>query len=180
MAVQFHDVAERILAIDHAIRLFAGIIMANLLHPLPSAILLDQPDPAFEVGILNAEMKELRPPVFEGHRLGLGLRKLEEFDADAITGRQMGYSKRSPPFSEHIVAHLSDCAGVMLDGGRRHDLIKAERLGVELHRLFQVGNGDADMAEAHGSRHDTSSLFIYLCGQTSPRVPTATYRCRPQ
>src|SRR5215216_5550584 len=160
MTVQLHDVAERILAINHAIGLLAGIIMAHLLHPLASAILLDQFDPAFEIGILNAEMKELRPPIFEWHRLGLGLRKLEEFDADAIACRQMGYSKRSPPLSKHIVAHLSDRAGVVLDGGRRHDLIEAERLGVELHRLLQVGYGDADMAEAHGSRHDTSSLFI--------------------
>src|SRR5215210_8320804 len=117
MAVQFHNIAERILAIDHAIRFFAGIIVAHLLHPLPSAILLDQPDPAFEIGILNAEMKELRPPIFERDLLGFGLRKLEKFHADAITGRQMGYTKRSPPLSEYIVAHLSDCAGVMLDGG---------------------------------------------------------------
>src|SRR5215213_7462219 len=122
MAVQFHDVAERILAIDHAIRLFAGIIMAHLLHPLASAILLDQFDPAFEIGILNAEMKELRPPVFEGHLLGFGLRKLEKFDADAVTGRQMGYSKGAPTLSKDIIAHLPDRTIVMLDGGRRHDL----------------------------------------------------------
>src|SRR5215207_3142880 len=72
----------------------------------------------------------------------------------------MGYSKGSPSLPKDIIAHLSDRAGVMLDGGRRHDLIEAERLGVEFHRPLQVGNGDADMAEAHGSRHDTSSSFI--------------------
>src|SRR4051794_29423190 len=156
MAVDLDHVAERVFAVDHAVGLLPRIVMPDLLHALTAAILLDELNPPFKIGILNAEMEDLRPPVFKGLFLGLGLWELEELDTDAVAGRQMRDPERPPAFPEDVIAHLSDGAFIVIDRGRPHDLIEPERLGIEFDRSLEVWDGDADVAETGGRRHAIS------------------------
>src|ERR1044072_7211938 len=144
MTVDLDDIAERILAIDHAIGFLARAVRAHLPHALPAAVLLDELDAALEVRILDAEMEETRPPILEGAPLWLGLRELEELEADAVGRREMGDAERAPARTEDVVAHLADGALVMIDGGRPHDDVEAESIGVEIDCLVEVGNCEAD------------------------------------
>src|SRR5687768_10534978 len=77
MAIELHDIAEGILAIDHPVGLLAGIVVAHLLHALTATIFFDQLDAALEIRVLYAEMKQAGPPVFERLAFRFGLWKFE-------------------------------------------------------------------------------------------------------
>ena len=65
----------------------------------------------------------------------------------------MGDLKAFPAIAEHIIAHDAD-GGVVGNNFRgRHDDIPAEGFGVELYRLFEVGNGNTYVREGSWIRH---------------------------
>src|SRR5215212_5955860 len=153
VAVDLDDVAEGVLAIDHAIGLLSWIVVADLSHALAPAMLLDELDATLEVGVLDAEVEQAGTPVLEGAALGLGARELEELEAGAVGRGEMGDAERAPALAEDVVAHLADGAVVVVHRGRPHDDVKAERLRIEFYGLVEVGDGEADMAEADGGGH---------------------------
>ena len=73
MAVELDNVAERIFAIDHPIRLLAWEIVADLAHAHAPAVALDELDPPLEIRILEADMEHLGTPVLERQLLRPGL-----------------------------------------------------------------------------------------------------------
>src|SRR4030095_16264848 len=101
MAVDLDDIAERILAIDHAIGFLAREVMAHLPHARRAAVMLDELDAALEVRIMKREVEEPGPPILEGAPLRLGLRELEELEADAVGRREMGDAERAPARNGH-------------------------------------------------------------------------------
>src|SRR5215212_3879505 len=153
MAVDLDNVAERILAIDHAIRLLARVVMANLSHTQLSAVLLDTLDERLDVRILEAEMKDPGFPVFEIVLPADRVRELEELDADAVAGREMGNAERPPALAEHVVAHLTDGGLVVLDFGRTHNDVETETIGVEVDGFLEIRDRYADMRECNRARH---------------------------
>src|SRR5271166_5167515 len=162
MAIELDDVAEGVLAIHHPVGLLAGIIVSHLLHPLTAAERLDQLDASFQILVLETEVKQARPPVFERLLFRFGPWELEQFDADAVSGREMGNAEAAPTRPEDIVAHLADGAVVLTDLRRRHDLIESRCLFVELHGSVEIRHGDAHVGKGDGGH------LVFLLSRLSP------------
>src|SRR4029453_4446119 len=129
-AIELNDIAERVLAVDHAVRFLAGEVVAHLLHPLAAAKRLDELHAFLELLVLQAKVEEPRPPIFEGLLLGPGLGKLEQLDADTVAGSEMRNAKAAPAGPKHVIAHLSDGAVVLADSPGGHDNEKTKRIGI--------------------------------------------------
>jgi hypothetical protein len=104
-------------------------------------------DPAFKVGILHAEVEQAAAPIFERAIFFDGIGEFEQLDPDAVTHRQMRNAETAPALSKNIITHLADGAVVVFDFRRRHQHVEIEGLRVELDRLLEIRNSDADVRE---------------------------------
>jgi hypothetical protein len=97
-------VSKGVFAVNHPVRLFAGIILADG-HSLLASVLDDSLCETLHIGVLDAKVKHTCFPVFKIVLRLLGILKLEQLDADSIAGGQVSDSKSAPAFPEHIIAH---------------------------------------------------------------------------
>ena len=136
MAVDFDDVSERIFHVNHAVGLFARIVVARLFHTSLAASGDYVLGEFFDVGVLHAKVKDTGFPVFKViFRLGLVL-KLKQFDTNSVTGGYVGNLEASPSGAEHIRAHLAYGAVVLFYLGGLHYQVPAHNLHVELNGLL--------------------------------------------
>ena len=130
MAIEFKNVAKRVFHIDHAIRLFTGVVLAHLLHALLATKALNDLDPAFQIVILHTEMKQPATPVFKRAFLIDGFREFEQFDTNPVPHRQVRNAELPQAITKNVIAHLTDGAVVIQYFSMFHQDIKPERLGV--------------------------------------------------
>ena len=81
MRVDLQDVPERILAVDHLVRLLAGEVFVDV-TALLAAVGHDLLRQALDVGVGDAEVEDTGLPEFEVVLPPLGVGELKELDAD--------------------------------------------------------------------------------------------------
>ena len=85
VAVYLQDIAERVFHIDHAIGLFAGVVVARFFHTAFATSLDDALGQPFNVRVLHTKVEDAGFPVLKVILWIFLVFKLKQLNADAIT-----------------------------------------------------------------------------------------------
>src|SRR6266540_4983040 len=114
VAVDLEDVPEWVLAVDHPVRLLAGVVVPHG-HPLLASRFDDALRESFDVGVLDAEVEHACFPVLEIAPRRLGSAELEKLDSDPLGRREVSDVEADEVRSEHVPTHDADRAVVLHD-----------------------------------------------------------------
>ena len=117
---------------------------------------------------LQSRLDRREDDIQNGYMLGTLYIELEQFDADAVAGDEVGELHAFEAFTENIGDNLGEITTVIFGRYRRHKDSAAERVLIPFYRRIDIGDGDANVIHRVWIDHGILSLLSLLCHDPPP------------